>query len=412
MIGAPWDCVHVIGIDESGSGGLAPPELQLLQQADLVCGGRRHLRLIGPITAEHVEIGGDIESICTLLAAAPGRRCAVVLASGDPCFFGIGPILAKRLGAAQVRIHPHSSSVATAFARLGRSWQDATVLSVHGRPIEAAVPAALAASKIAFLTDPEHTPGAIAEALLAAGMGDCDAFICERLGGPAERIEQTRLHDLPNCQYDPLNVLVLLRNTKSATRPSLARPDSAYEQVRGQITKAEVRAITVARLEPWGSGIIWDVGAGAGSVAIEAAGMMPLGAVFAVERDPEQIAALRSNIRRFDAANVRVVEGEAPEALVGLPEPDAVFVGGGGSRLAEIVLTSSQRLRPGGRLVANFTVLEHLSTWQQVASRELPWSSEISQVSIARSEPLGDGGRLAPLGPVFICRLRRPEEYP
>jgi len=401
--------VHVIGVDDSGNDGLAGPELQLLQQADLVCGGRRHLRLLGSNGAQQVEIGGDLEPLFALLATAPGDRRAVVLASGDPCFFGIGPILAKRLGTGRVRIHPHSSSVATAFARLGHSWQDAKVLSVHGRPIEDAVPSALAAKKLAFLTDPEHTPAAIAQALLAAGMADCDAFICERLGGPAEHIEQTRLRDLPNRACDPLNVLVLLREASSVASPVLARPDSAYQQVRGQITKAEVRVITVARLEPWASEVLWDLGAGAGSVAIEAAGMMPAGAAFAVERDPEQIAALRSNILRFNAARVRAVEGEAPEALEALPEPDAVFIGGGGSRLAEIVLAASRRLRPCGRLVANFTVLEHLSIWQRIA-RDLRWSSEISQVSIARSAPLGDGERLAALGPVFICRLTRPDK--
>jgi precorrin-6B C5,15-methyltransferase / cobalt-precorrin-6B C5,C15-methyltransferase len=363
--------------------------------------------LLGDFSAEKITIGKDIEPICSLLEAAPGRRRAAILASGDPCFFGIGPILAQRLGTARVRIHPQPSSVAHAFSRLGVAWQDATVLSVHGRPIADAVPAALPAHKVAFLTDPEHTPGEVARALLAAGMADCDAFVCERLGGPLERVEQMRLSELPERRFDPLNVLILLRDPRSVTVPALARPDSAYEQVRGQITKAEVRAITVARLEPWACSVLWDVGAGSGSVAIEAAGMMPRGTVYAVERDPEQVAALRANLHRFGAANLCVVEGQAPEALAALPRPDAVFLGGTGSRLGQILAVAAERIAPNGRLVANFAILEHFSAWQEFASN-LGWDSEVSQISVARAEPLGDGTRLAPLGPAFVCRLTRP----
>lgn len=405
----PWVCIHVIGVDDSGAEGLPQEERRLVEAADLLCGGRRHLALFPEGRAERIPIGGDLEPLYRVLSAAPGRRRAVVLASGDPCYFGIGPLLAERLGRARVRIHPRAGSVAMAFARLGLAWQDATVLSVHGRPIDDAVRTALTADTIAFLTDPDHTPAAVARALLDAGMEDCPAYVCERLGGPVEQIHALSLSDLPGRIFDPLNVLVLLRTRAAVPQTAFGRPDASYCQVRGQITKAEVRAVALSRLEPWRARVAWDVGAGSGSVAIEIAGLMRGGTVAAVERDPEQIEALRANVRAHGAAGVRVVEGSAPDVLTSLPDPDAVFVGGGGVAMRSILHGCAARLRPGGLLVANLTLIESLSAWKSVAD-ELGWPSEVSQIAVARGTALGSGTHLAALSPVFVTRLVRPEE--
>lgn len=398
--------IDVIGIDDSGPSGLPAGALALVQTADLVCGGRRHLSIF-PSGRERFTITGDLEALYRRLGE--GRfQSAVVLASGDPSFYGIGPALAERFGRERVAIHPHAGSVSLAFARLGLAWHDATVLSAHGRPIDEILPAALSASKLAILTDPEHTPAAIASGLIAAGMPNCTAYVCERLGGAAERIHETTLHMLPDCTFDPVNVVVFLPSEATAVPAALGRADDAYVTVRGQITKAEVRAIALIRLEPWHASTCWDIGAGSGSIAIEAAGLMTAGAVYAVEHSREQLVALAENVRRFRAARVRTIAGSAPEALAPLPEPDAIFIGGSGTALLEILRLAAARLRPGGRLVANFARLESLTAWQTVAG-ELGWPADICQVSVSRSEPLGDGTHLSPLHPVFITRLVRPE---
>jgi precorrin-6B C5,15-methyltransferase / cobalt-precorrin-6B C5,C15-methyltransferase len=421
VIAAVEHSIHVIGIDESGPAGLTASELRLVESAELLCGGPRHLALFPNGCSQRFTITADLDALYERLAGSDSTR-VVILASGDPCFYGIGPLLVERFGRERVDIHPRASSVALAFARLGIAWQDATVVSVHGRPIEEAIPPALSSTKLAILTDPQHTPSAVASALIAAGMEDCPAFVCERLGGPEERVHKLSISSLLDREFDPVNVLILLPGGtgggvqdptlpslgEAASRGGFGRADADYVAVRGQVTKAEVRAVTISRLEPWRAAVCWDVGAGSGSVAIESAWLMPAPAVYAVERDPEQIAALRQNLRAHHGTGVHLVEGSAPEALETLPAPDAVFVGGGGRSLLPILQLAAQRLRPGGRLVADFALLESLSTWQTFAASS-GWRHDCSQIAVARAEPLADGHRLAPLSPVFVTRLVKPD---
>jgi precorrin-6Y C5,15-methyltransferase (decarboxylating) len=395
--------IEVIGIDDSGPSGVSAAELDLIERAQLLCGGRRHLDLFASANAERLTIGGDLEQLYVRLSSRPDRT--VVLASGDPCFFGIGPLLVERFGRDHVSIHAHASSVGAAFARIGISHHDATVLSVHGRPIDAVLRPALRGNKVAFLTDPQNTPSCVAQALLEHGMSDCPAYVCERLGGAAERIVESSLVRLVDQDFDPVNVMILLPST--AAFPGFGRDECDYGSLRGQITKSEVRAVTLARLEPWDAEVCWDIGAASGSLAIEMDGQMRAGSVFAVERDEAQVAVMRDNLRRHRAGGVHVVHGEAPEVLDTLPDPDAVFVGGAGAALKEVLLECARRLRPGGRLVANFALLESVETWRS-SSSSLGWPNDLSQISIARAEPLGSGTHLAPLAPVWITRIRKP----
>jgi precorrin-6Y C5,15-methyltransferase (decarboxylating) len=402
--------IYVIGVDDSGPACLTAAELGLIQRADLLCGGARQLALFPQIGQQRLAIAGDLDSFYEQLAAWRGGSIAV-LASGDPCFFGIGPLLVDRFGIDRVRINPRPSAVAVAFARLGMAWQDATVVTVHGRPVGDAIPPIKRATKVAILTDPEHTPACVASALLAAAMEDCPAYVCERLGGPREMIHELRLADLPERQFDSVNVLILLPNHSPDAPQGFGQPDSDYQCVRGQITKAEVRSIALARLEPWRAATCWDVGAGCGSVSIESARLMPVPRVFAVERDQEQLAALHHNIARHQALGVHVIKGSAPDILGPLPPPDAVFVGGSGGELAKVLDVACRRLKPGGRLAANFALIESLSEWRTIAAAT-GWTAEITEVNVSRSEPLGAGTRLAPLGPVFVTRLLKPEARP
>lgn len=406
--------VAVVGIGEDGLDGLRSEARRAVEEAEVLVGGERHQRLLPEHPAERVVFKRDAarlaEDVERLLDA--GRR-VVVLASGDPAYFGIGPLLAERLGAQRVRIFPNVGAVQLAFARLGLAWQDALVLSAHGRPLAPVVRAALGSAKLAILTDTVHTPAAIAHALLEAGMEPLAQTWCmERLAGAAENIQHGTLGECATWSADPLNVLVIVRDPVSVRGRALSigLPEDDYVHERGQITKADVRVLSLVRLAPRPGDIVWDIGAGSGSVSIEASGLCaPSGTVFAVERGAEQHACIRANIRRHGVPNVLLVAGEAPAALVGLPDADAVFVGGSGGRLEPILEACLARLRPGGRLVLNIATLEGVTVASMfLKGRGLPF--ELVQVSIAQGSSVGDGTRLAPLNPVFIVSARVPAQ--
>jgi precorrin-6Y C5,15-methyltransferase (decarboxylating) len=381
-------------ITVAGTGSLTP---ELLRDVTVVAGGKRQLRENEHLLsseARRVELTANVgEAVQTLKAAAEAGERVVVLASGDPLLFGIGATLVRELGRERVRVVPGVSSVQLAFAAVGEPWHDATILSAHGRPLRELVPAALRATKMAILTDRESTPGALAEALLGAGMEDCRVVVCERLGYSDERITETTLVALAERDFDPLNVVLLFREA-SAVRLRFGRPDGQFEAVRGQITKAEVRAVTLSKLQLPPYGVLWDVGAGSGALSVEAAGLMPHGTVYAVERDPDQIECLRRNAALYGAANVRTVEGEAPAALEGLPKPDAVFLGGNGGGLGALLDAVP---RP---FVTNLAMIEHVS----LVLQRFP-DAEVTQIAAARSQPIGDGHRLAALNPVYIVSV-------
>jgi len=406
-----WPTVHVVGIGDDGAQCLRADVLALINGADLLCGGERHLAFFAHHAAERFVIKRNIEAFCALLEHAAGRRRVVVLASGDPCLFGIGPLVAERLGQQRVTIHPQPSSVSLAFARLGLAWQDAVVLSAHGRSLAGILDRALGAPRFAVLTDPHNTPAIVAQALLAAGMEDASAHVFEHLGGERERRVDGTLSSLVDQQFANLNVLIvdrLLSQSQLLAARAFGLHEDTYASERGQITKAEVRAVALSKLEPWRAQVAWDVGAGSGSLALELAGLMPSGTVYAVEQDQTQLAVLRQNLSRYPRPNLRVVAGAAPHALTALPAPDAVFVGGSSGTLAATLAAAAGALTPGGRLVANFAQLESLGVWQRYAAA-LRWPQGLVQISIARGTPLATGTRLAPLSPVFVTLLQRPE---
>ncbi|HYY89365.1 MAG TPA: precorrin-6y C5,15-methyltransferase (decarboxylating) subunit CbiE [Chloroflexota bacterium] len=397
--------VAVIGIGEDGLAGLRPEALAALQAAEVLAGGERHHRLVREHPAERIVFRTDPAHLAEDVAqlADRGRRVAV-LASGDPGFFGIGPWLARRLGPGRVRIYPNLGSVALAFARLGEAWQDATVVSAQARPLPPVVEAALASRKLAVLLDDAHTAAALAQAFLAAGLEpDARTWVMERLGGPAERVRSGRLDEVPGWTCDPLSVLIVLRDSHHVRGPGprFGLADDAYVHLRGQITKAEVRAFSLARMAARPGDTVWDVGAGSGAVSVEAAAFCRPGMVYAIERRAEQCVCVRENLARFGVSNVQLVEGVAPDALAELPDPDAVFVGGSGGLLSEILDVAARQLRPGGRLVANLVTLESLEVARTCLARA-GLSADLVQISVARASSIEGATRLAALNPVFV----------
>lgn len=399
--------VLVVGIGDDGPSSLTATTLAQVEAADLLVGGRRHLTLFPDHPAERLTIIGDIAALMDRLDVEAESRRVVVLASGDPCFYGIGPMLAKRLGPERVEIVPGVSAVALAFARLGLSWQDAMVVSAHGRPLGAAVRTARAARKLAILTDDQNTPAAVARALLAAGSDDAPAWVFEHLGGDAERSVKGRLSEIAEQEFAPLNVLVVPWVIWPDPSRRFGRPEECYAHARSMITKPEVRAISLSKLCLKPDDVLWDVGAGSGSLGIEAAGLIPNLSVVAVERSTEQIELLRLNLEHHGARGaVQVVQGEAPDALADLPTPDAVFVGGTGGHLTDILSCCFDALPPGGRVVANLVTLERVAEvlgWAH--AHALP--TELVQVSVSRGVDIQGLTRLEAQNPVFVVTVAR-----
>jgi precorrin-6Y C5,15-methyltransferase (decarboxylating) len=371
--------------------GVTDPEIlpkaarRAIESADLVVGGRRHLDALAP---DGVAIGGDVAAVLDAVAAEPGIVC--VLASGDPGFFGMVRPLAARFGAERLEVHPAPSSVATAFGRLGLPWDDAVVVSAHGRLLADAVRAATG-PKVAVLVSPDNPPEALGRGLLEAGLGERAVAVCSRLGLDGERVDRTDLAGLAAGSWDPLSVVVLLERDGVGPK-SLAwgLPDDRFEHRDGMVTKAEVRAIVLGKLDLPPRGVLWDVGAGSGSVAVEAARLRGGLRVVAVERRPDDAARIRANAASHGVA-VEVTEGDAPGALAGLPDPDRVFVGGGGIEVLDAVLR-----RGPARVVATYAALDRAAA----AAERL---GELVQVGVARGERLPDGGlRLAAENPVFV----------
>lgn len=388
----PVDIVGMVGGEVFGKAAH-----HAVASADVLVGSSRHLaHTDGATHAKRVELAGPLPVLFDAIGEYRHQgRNVCVLASGDPGFFGITRSLAGHLGPAAVRVHPAPSSVALAFARQGWGWDDAIVASAHGRPLAPAVAAIACAPTAAVLTDPANPPEAVGAALLQLGTAR-DVVVVSRIGEPDASVHHTDLAGLAAGHFDPMSV-VLLRDPAHAVpaEPTLrwGRGEDAFAHRDGMITKAEVRAVALGKLALLPTGVLWDVGAGSGSVGIEAAALAPHLQVFSIERDEQVAARIAANASAHDA-RVTVVTGTAPEALADLPDPDRVFIGGGGIDVLDECLN---RLRTGGVVVATYVLLD----------RALAAHSRLGnmiQVRVDRCVPLGGAGvRMDPLNPVFVC---------
>ena len=368
----------------------------LLRRAGLLVGASRHLdALPADLPGTRHSPGGGLDAMLDLAVARrdAGERVCLV-AGGDPGFFGLVRRAAARHGAATFDVHPAPSSVAIACARLAMHWDDAVVVSAHGRPLDHAVEAVARHPKVAVLVSPDQPPEALGRALLAAGCGARDVAVCARLGEPEEQIVRTDLDGLAGGTFDALAVVVACVPAGGRDEMGVAwgLPDDRFAHRAGMITKAEVRAVALGKLALPPAGVLWDVGAGSGSVAVECARLLPGLDVHAVERRPDDVARLRANAR---GTRVHVTEGEAPAALAALPDPDRAFVGGGGLDVLDAVLA---RLRPGGVVVATYAALDRAAA----AAARL---GHVVQLAVSRGVPVGPDGavRLAAENPVFVC---------
>ncbi len=406
--------VHVVGWGMSPED-LTPKVREILRQAQVLVGGRRLLGYFPDHPAQKILLGKDPAEVLEQLAALAAEKRVVVLASGDPNFYGVAPLVVKLLGPDNVVIHPNVTAVQAACARLKISWEDAVVVSLHGRGPEPLAAALGRAEKLIIYTDPEHTPGAIARFLLARGRGRARLCVLEDLGGPKERLTWLTPAEAQGIEFSPLNLVVVLDQgagrqdpTVPGTSLHLGLPEAALAHEAGLVTKSEVRAVVLAKLALLPGQVLWDVGAGCGSVALEASLLLPGGQIFAVERDPARAAQIRANRENFGVSNLEVVCGQAPECLSALPHPQRVFVGGGGRHLGGILQEVRARLAPGGKVVLTAALLESLETARRLLA-DAGWQVEVVLLQVSRSRPLGEGAYFQALNPVWIISGRKPE---
>ena len=417
------DKCRIVGVLDDGVASLGTTALQHLRAAQLVIGGTRTLQLlaahISPDAVQH-DLSGALSQVPEWIRAAQaeGRR-VVVLATGDPLCHGIAAYLASRLCIEAIEVMPNVSTLQLACARLGLPWQDMKFSSVHSKDAGDWVPGSppnhgLYAllrdirqhDRLAVLTSPDNTPDRIARMLIAEGLADeVEMAVAERLCQPEERIVSgMSLSAAAQMPFADPNVVLLWRTRLRAPQVLLGLPDASFEQrhpEKGLITKHEVRAVSLARLQLRADSVVWDIGAGSGSVGLEAARLCRNGHVYAIEKNADDAAIVQRNRLAMGISNHTLLHGKAPEGLQDWADPDAVFVGGSGGELAELIALILKRLRPQGWLVMNFVTIENLGV--AVATlKEQRASWDVLQLQGSRSKPILHMHRMAAENPVWI----------
>ncbi len=399
--------LSVIGIGEDGLAGLSAAARALIDAATLLVGGERHLALVPDAKAQRLAWR---QPLAATLAEIEARRGApvVVLASGDPLCYGVATTLARHFPAAEMTVLPQPSAFSLAAARLLWPLEDCVTLSLHGRPVEALRLHLAPGARILALTTDGDAPVQLAKLLLDAGWGPSTITVFAHMGGERERRIEATAETWPLGRIAALNTLAIECQAGPAARP-LSRlaglPDDAFEH-DGQITKRETRAATLAALAPLPGELLWDVGAGCGSVAIEWLRSVRGVSAIAIERDAMRCATIARNAAALGVPGLRVVHGLAPAALADLPAPDAVFLGGG---VADAKLWDAlwSALKPGGRLVANAVTLDgeaQLLRWQTQEGGDLV------RIAVSHVEPVGSRRGWRPLRPVTQLALVKPRD--
>jgi precorrin-6B C5,15-methyltransferase / cobalt-precorrin-6B C5,C15-methyltransferase len=406
--------VHVLGLGQCLTD-LTPLQKDRIAQADvLVAGQRVHDALSAlafpQVRARRMVLRTPLAATLNALQeeADQGRR-VVVLVGGDPCCHGIGPLVVRRLGADRVSLHPGTTTVQAATALLGIALQDVRTVSLHGGKDDAGLFHALGREKwVAVYTDERSSPDYLAKILLSRCVIHHRMWVFEDLGSNSQHFADYSLEEAAERTFSALNLVLLERTQSAAVDLSLGMEDKDYIHEQGLITKRAVRATALASLHLQPEQTLWDLGAGCGSVSIEAGLLLPGGRVLAVERNARRVAMIRENIQRSHAFWVQIVAGHMPQCLQDLPEPDRIFMGGGLAQDVAVLQTATARLRPGGRLLVAAVLLGSLER-ARTHLRDLGWAPEIAQIQVSRSSSLAGGMRLCPENPVFLISAQKPE---
>jgi precorrin-6Y C5,15-methyltransferase (decarboxylating) len=391
-------------------------------QATVLVGSDRHLSYFPDHAAQCIALNDFQQAIAQIrqVSLLPPPNLIVVLTSGDPLFFGLGRLLLTELPAESLTFHPHLSAVQLAFSRVKLPWQDARLISAHGRSLEELTQALQqGAAKLAVLTDGTNTPATIARLLGELDLASrYQLWVGENLGSPNEQVQLFSPKQLIDQTFAPLNVVVLLRSTADefdlSALPAFGLPDSCFVSFSdrpGLMTKREVRILVLGELALRPHQVVWDIGAGTGSVSIEIARLFPSSQVYAIEKTAAGISLIQQNLDRLQVKTVVPRHGLAPAALKPLPPPDRVFVGGSGGNLDEILDFCQAQVRPDGIVVLAIATLEHLQTALSWVNRQAQaWNHRLLQVQLSRSVAVAALTRFAPLNPVTLLTLEKAPE--
>lgn len=404
--------ITIVGIGDDGAPGLTQHALDVIRNAKRLMGSSSLLGRFPEFRGPTEVLTADLDRLANTLDRAESGT--VVLASGDPLFYGMARFLCDRLGKDRFEVLPHVSSMQLAFARVKESWEEAYLTNLATQPLDRVVEHIRTAEKVGLFTSEDVPPQRLAEALIAAGVTYFTAYVCENLGSPDERVTRGSIADVVGQRFSPLNVMVLVRHDGAPDQVAAAKlrrlfgnPDELFRQSkpkRGLLTPSEVRSIALSELNLKPTSIVWDIGAGSGSVAIEAAQIARSGRVYAIEMDAEDYGMLMDNARQFSVPNVVGVLGEAPGAWANLPDPDAIFIGGTGRSVSDLAAASWQRLQRGGCLIANVMSLEYASALQQRMIGTFRVEPRLWMIQISRGIYQLEKHRLETANPNFLIK--------
>lgn len=401
--------VSVIGI------GLSPKDVtqeleNIINGADILIGGKRHLEFFTKSRAEKKQITKNLSQLIDYIKKSMINKTIVVLASGDPLYCGIGSLLVKSIGCENIRIYPNITSVAAAFSRIKESWHDVQVISLHGRSDTKSLMDAVGRyDKIAVYTDKSNNPEMIANLLADNNIDNYHMCVLEQLGTEHERIRWFDFSKKFSMDVAEPNIVVLKRvnSMKENAELVLGMDDSLFDHENGLITKAEVRAVTISKLFLNKNDLIlWDLGAGSGSVSIEASIFITKGAIYAVEKNRKRIKQINNNKNRFNAHNISVINAAFPECLEGLPFPDRIFIGGGGRDLEKIILKSCKALKKEGVVVINTVLIQNIER-SLTTLNNMGFQTDTVQVQINKNRSMPWGDRFEAYNPVWIISGRK-----
>jgi precorrin-6B C5,15-methyltransferase / cobalt-precorrin-6B C5,C15-methyltransferase len=405
--------IYIIGISDDGLEGLSSAAVAKLNQAELIVGPASLIEKAASFPAKKEVAGVDLEKLATMLDKQAGKEI-VVLAGGDPLFYGTARFLCDRLGKDRFEVVPHVSTMQLAFARVKESWEEAYLTNLATQPLDRVIERIRTAEKIGLFTSEQVTPAILAENLGQLGIDYFTIYVCENLGSPDERVTRGTPAEIARQRFGSLNVMILVRKPGVPDKPTnlvrrrlFGNPDEMFLQSkpkRGLLTSSEVRAIALSEMELSPESIVWDVGAGSGSVAVEAASIADKGHVYAVEMDAEDYGMLVENTQRFGVRNLTPILGQAPQAWSKLPDPDAIFVGGTGRMVTELVEAAWPRLRTNGRLLANVASMESVVALQNLIRDKLKSEPQLWMIQVSRANPQFDRLRLESANPTFLIK--------
>jgi precorrin-6Y C5,15-methyltransferase (decarboxylating) len=407
--------VHIVGIGDDGLDGMTTQARRLVESAAVLLGPESCGSLLPAAVRDRLQAVTGLEELVERIEQIGPVR-AVVLASGDPLFYGTARYVCAKLGKDRFEVVPHVSSMQLAFARVKESWEDAFLANLAGLSIERVIDRIRTSETAGLFTSEQWPPAAVARALLDEGIDYFQAYVCENLGSPDERVTQGSLADIAKDEFGPLNVMILVRKARAADAPGqvggrlFGNADECFLQSRpkrGLLTPAEVRALALAELALRPDSVVWDVGAGSGSVGLEAARLARDGVVHAIEMDPDDHRLILANAERLGVKNLRAVLGRAPDAWQGLPDPDAIYVGGSGRDVQMLLEQAWLRLKPGGRLVTACNSIENLAAVHALL-RARSTDASYWMVNIARGVEQLDRIRFEAINPGFLIAATKP----